>query len=241
MKKVFTFLMALSMMFSLISFSTTNATTVKQSPIKYYRENYKKTPSKNKLNILYDNGFDLDGNELTLPDGQIYYYPVIIGNSVYFMDYNSYLYRYKFSEGAEELVNCSIHHEINPENEELMSETVDGLLAYNHSTSSISYWNMQKEIYNVKLPHDTVYAGFSEGEGYIFRSNSDVYSFKDKKLKKIATNVKLVVITDYGWTPDYYSQPLFLMNDNQLKVYCSSIDKNQDYLYTVNEDGERQP
>lgn len=246
MKKIFLFSLILLMVLSFTSIVTATPATI-NTPENYYREHYKDSLSQKDINLLIKNGFLAVGNELTTPDGDIYFYPVIINNFVYYMDANSYLYKYELTKfGYEVLVDTCIH--CNCLDEITMSESIDGKLTFNSKTSIISLWVMQEKIKSWELPIDSIYAGESSTEGYIFRNNSNVYTFVKNNsdmltcyVNKIVSDVELVIITDYGWTSTYYSQPLLKMNNGDIQVYCSSLKKNNNNLYSITEDGERTP
>ncbi len=204
------------------------------SAVEEYRRNYKRGLSDEEIEVLNDKGLELYSNEVII-DGLTYYYPVVLDASVYCMAENSYLYRYDLSNGTTvELVDCSLHHEVG-DHEVLMEENLDGMLTYNTAEYKVVKWCMSNQIKEFEVPAGAVYAGYSELEGYIFRCRSDVYSFKNQEVKKISTGVKLVIVADYGYSPNKYSQPLFLMNNGEVRVYCKGKLKH------LKEDGERIP
>lgn len=124
---------------------------------------------------------------------------------------------------------------------------------YNEETGSVKIWMFGLLIREHEVPTESVFAGLSHNEGYIFRSGNDVYAVRDwgcyapmveNGVMRIAQDVKLVLETDYcmGW--EECSQPLMLMTDGTVKVFFSGIsvdgtdgiiDIND--LYEIVEDG----
>lgn len=105
-------------------------------------------------------------------------------------------------------------------------------VTYNETTGSVKVWLFGLLIREHEVPTESIYAGLSGNEGYIFRSGNDVYAVRDygcyapeveNGVKRIAQDVKLVIETDYcmGW--EECSQPLLLMTDGTVKVYVSGI------------------
>ena len=97
------------------------------------------------------------------------------------------------------------------------------IVTYDNENYIAQKWEFGKAVLSAQLPEDTVYCGFSNFEGLIFRAGSDVYSLKDNDGKPtvIAHNVKYVIDTEYRCGSDPWSQPLFLMEDGTIKVYIS--------------------
>jgi len=98
-----------------------------------------------------------------------------------------------------------------------------------HSNEFVELWEFGKKTAEAKIPTESVYAGKSEWEGYIFRNGGDVYSVQVKQDESanpkitcdpIAHGVKEVIVSDYKLNSDAWSQPLFLMEDGSIKAYC---------------------
>lgn len=100
---------------------------------------------------------------------------------------------------------------------------------YNSQTGEISVWEHGVKIREHIIPKNSIYAGFSSNEGFIFRSGSDVYAVRDYccgtdiyEVRVIAHNVEFVITADYeADDPSEFSQPLFLMKDGTVKCYCT--------------------
>ena len=112
-----------------------------------------------------------------------------------------------------------------------------------YESGIISHWAYGTQTNYNGLPEDSVYCGVSAWAGHIFRSGSDVYTFNfeplvpnrqaEKTVQKIATGVKSIIVADYAWNSDRWSQPLFLMVDGSIKVY----DDNDGQLYDIHQEG----
>ena len=126
-------------------------------------------------------------------------------------------------------------------------EIPSGFQLLNHSEYSDVYrygdnliqYEKGKIAEEVTLPENAMYAGFGH-EGYLFRVGSDVYTVDldnwhtaadEVKLEKIASGVKMVLSSDYKMTSDAFSQPLFLMEDGSVKVYCHWYTNLQNPFY----------
>jgi len=97
-----------------------------------------------------------------------------------------------------------------------------------YSENSVQLWKFGKLLSESTLPAGSIYTGFSDWEGYIFRNGGDVYSVQIEEnegnpeliCEAIAHNVKEIIVTDYKLNSDAWSQPLFLMEDGSIKAYC---------------------
>ena len=100
---------------------------------------------------------------------------------------------------------------------------------YNAADGTVSVWEFGAKTREHSVPENSIYAGFSGKEGFIFRSGSDVYAVRDYGCSTrdygvcvIAHNVEFVIDADYeAGNPDEFSQPLFLMKDGTIKCYCT--------------------
>ena len=81
-----------------------------------------------------------------------------------------------------------------------------------------------------EIPKNSTYCGHSFWEGFIFHKDDKVYAlpYNTEEALLIAEDVKFVILSDYKFTSDRSSQPLFLMNDGTLKTYVGIYDKNWD-------------
>lgn len=114
----------------------------------------------------------------------------------------------------------SVHtSQLTEEEKEIAEER--GSVAYNSTSGSVSFWEFGELVATHTVPAGAVYAGVSDWEGYIFRAGSEVYAVALEGSRKIADGVSVVILADYYAGSDDWSQPLFLMQDGSLKVYCS--------------------
>lgn len=104
-------------------------------------------------------------------------------------------------------------------------QTKEYLVEYDTETGYMTVYQFNKKIREEFIGKNAIYTGKSEFEGYIFRLGTDVYAVRydcitvDSGVYAIAHNVKEVVVADYYYSSDGFSQPLFLMTDGTLKVY----------------------
>lgn len=122
----------------------------------------------------------------------------------------------------------NIHYR-DSENESILASCVYYSIMYDSTKSVVSVWeygNLRRKHF---LPEDSIYAGWSANEGFIFRVGSDVYAVRDYgccaeryEVRLIARNVNFVIATDYeGDGSEGLSQPLFLMEDGSIMFYCT--------------------
>lgn len=115
------------------------------------------------------------------------------------------------------------------EEEKVISSTVDYTLTYNQETGEVKYWSFGiAEHTFTGIPKNSLYVGYSEIEGHLFRYDTDVYQLNYKVsaayteevyIACIAHDVEYVIDADYRAASDPWSQPLFLMKDGSIKVY----------------------
>ena len=108
-----------------------------------------------------------------------------------------------------------------------LNKTFDSQTVYDGvDTVSVYSFGSCSETYTV--PEGSVYAGFSAWEGHIFRSGTDVYALRldmynhDSEIGEmvvLAHGVKEVIMANYRYNDDAWSQPLLLMEDGTVKVY----------------------
>lgn len=111
----------------------------------------------------------------------------------------------------------------------VIAESVSWAMTYDEVSGEIQVWSFGEVQSTYTVPAGSVYAGFSEFEGYIFRSNTDVYSLNEVGIfwvngaepgvEVIAHNVAKVIDADYYLASDPWCQPLFLMTDGSIKAY----------------------
>ena len=122
----------------------------------------------------------------------------------------------------------NVHYRGDNEYETIIASTMYYSIMYNTQRNMVSVWEYGRVIRKHFLPKDSIYAGFSENEGFIFRSGTDVYAVRDYgccaekyEVCLIARNVQFVIIANYeGDGSEGLSQPLFLMTDGTIKCYC---------------------
>lgn len=122
----------------------------------------------------------------------------------------------------------NVHYRGDNEYEILIANTTYYSIVYNCQKETVSVWEYGKMIRKHYLPKDSIYAGYSEKEGFIFRSGTDVYAVRDYgccagsyEVCLIARNVQFVLATNYeGDGSEGLSQPLFLMTDGTVQCYC---------------------
>ena len=122
----------------------------------------------------------------------------------------------------------NVHYRLENECEVVIANTMYYSIVYNTQKEMVSVWEYGRVIREHFLPEDSIYAGFSENEGFIFRSGTDVYAVRDYgccaekyEVCLIARNVQFVISTNYeGDGSEGLSQPLFLMTDGTVQCYC---------------------
>lgn len=122
----------------------------------------------------------------------------------------------------------NVHYRGDNEYETVIASTMYYSIVFNTQRNMVSVWEYGRVIRKHFLPEDSIYAGFSENEGFIFRSGTDVYAVRDYgccaeryETCLIARNVQFVIATNYeGDSSEGLSQPLFLMTDGTIKCYC---------------------
>lgn len=122
----------------------------------------------------------------------------------------------------------NVHYREENEYETVIASTAYYSIVYNSQKEIVSVWEYGRMIRKHFLPKDSIYAGFSENEGFIFRSGTDVYAVRDYgccaekyEVCLIARNVQFVIATNYeGDGSEGLSQPLFLMTDGTIQCYC---------------------
>lgn len=121
----------------------------------------------------------------------------------------------------------NIHY---PESEdEILASNWYYSILYNSQSGEVSIWIYGTLIRKHQIPKNSIYAGKSDNEGYIFRNGTDVYAVRDfgsfteeYGVYLIAHDVKFVIVTDYkGDGTEDLSQPLFFMNNGTIKCYCT--------------------
>ena len=156
-----------------------------------------------------------------------YHYPVVFrdGNSLVLWYSNMsgiLLFRELYGDGNIGIKKGGEIHCI--EGETIILTKTDYKVTYSQETGEVKLWQFGKALDCIEIPSNSIYCGISK-YGYIFRSNSEVYSLKEVEnykfdtIVRIAKDVKYVIETDYSFSEYEYSQPLLLMNDGTIKAY----------------------
>lgn len=193
--------------------------------------------------LLKNNGYDVieEGKLIQKYDKRYggierFYFPVIYntanGIEMWYVDYDGDL-RVKaitgnLSSGYSWQERGNVH--FNPTNDEqVLISCIYYAITYDNSSGCVSVLEVGCNTRKHYVPINSIYAGKSDNEGFIFRSGSDVYAICDYGcgthefgVRVIAHDVEFVITTDYeADDPDIYSQPLFLMKDGTVKCYCT--------------------
>ena len=192
--------------------------------------------------LLEDNGYDVIIEEnMALKYNkrhgtiQRFYFPVLYktqnGIEMWYVDYDGEVRVEgivgKLSSGYAWQKRGNVHY--NSNDDDVLVSCTYYAITYDNSTGCISVWEMGNNLRKHYVPTNSIYAGKSDNEGFIFRNESDVYAVRDYGcythefgVRVIAHNVEFVISTDYeADDPDTYSQPLFLMKDGTVKCYCT--------------------
>lgn len=192
--------------------------------------------------LLEDNGYDVIIEEnMALKYNkrhgtiQRFYFPVLYktqnGIEMWYVDYDGEVRVEgivgKLSSGYVWQKRGNVHY--NSNDDDVLISCTYYAITYDNSTGCISVWEMGNNLRKHYVPTNSIYAGKSGNEGFIFRNESDVYAVRDYGcythefgVRVIAHNVEFVISTDYeADDPDTYSQPLFLMKDGTVKCYCT--------------------
>lgn len=192
--------------------------------------------------LLEDNGYDVIIEEnMALKYNkrhgtiQRFYFPVLYktqnGIEMWYVDYDGEVRVEgivgKLSSGYVWQKRGNVHY--NSNDDDVLVSCTYYAITYDNSTGCISVWEMGNNLRKHYVPTNSIYAGKSGNEGFIFRNESDVYAVRDYGcythefgVRVIAHNVEFVISTDYeADDPDTYSQPLFLMKDGTVKCYCT--------------------
>lgn len=192
--------------------------------------------------LLEDNGYDVIIEEnMALKYNkrhgtiQRFYFPVLYktqnGIEMWYVDYDGEVRVEgivgKLSSGYVWQKRGNVHY--NSNDDDVLVSCTYYAITYDNSTGCISVWEMGNNLRKHYVPTNSIYAGKSDNEGFIFRNESDVYAVRDYGcythefgVRVIAHNVEFVISTDYeADDPDTYSQPLFLMKDGTVKCYCT--------------------
>lgn len=143
----------------------------------------------------------------------------------------------KLSNGYSWQTYGNIHYRERDEVEMVIASNKYYSVLYNPEYSEVSIWEYGIMTRQHILPGDSIYAGYSINEGFIFRCGTKVYAVRDYgyygcfaekyKVCLIAHNVEFVIATDYeGDGTEGLSQPLFLMEDGSIRFYCNWYNDN---------------
>lgn len=192
------------------------------------------------ISFLKENGYVIHNQEkgfISLYD-EVYnvieeiYYPVLYKdaeNEIHFFytDKDGELrYLHLKKETSAEYYG-NIHTDV----EYVISRRPSWAVTYDEVSGEIQVWQFGKVEETYYVPAGSVYAGLSEFEGYIFRSNMDVYALNEvgmywingaePGIEVIAHNVAQVIDADYYLNSDAWCAPLFIMTDGSVKAYVN--------------------
>ena len=221
------------------------------------------------MKFLEANGYDLSRRGIELArysedymELSMYRYPVVFvteNDSVQVWSITEYGELYidtiiQNSSGTGYDYVGDVHYTSQSENEEVIRNERSFAVLYDTETNKITLWSLGEVICQHELPEKSVYCGFSDWVGYIFRAGTDVYALSDIgviqanskhmcEIKPIAHNVKMVIDADYYMGSDDWAQPLFLMTDGTVKGYCEWVGNegapsdDPSYLYDIRHEG----
>lgn len=156
-----------------------------------------------------------------------YYYPVV------FRENNALVLWYTTNDGYVLLEDVyghwnqsntigNLHRNQNETGQdEVISSSFDYTMYYNNQNGEVTIWSLNQVDKTYKVPKNSIYCGESVFEGHIFRNEDIVYGLnaKDGSIEKLASGVKEVILANYKYGSDPWSQPLFLMEDSTVKCY----------------------
>lgn len=153
-----------------------------------------------------------------------YYYPIVFKDKdsiiiLYTTEYGTF--DYEEVDGQNRALKSfygNVHYDPQELLEVLENNSASAVL-YNFSTGEIERWKLGEKIQSFWVPEQSIYGGKSFWIGHLFRNGSDVYALSKDSVCKIATGVSKIIVCDYKYNSDAWSQPLFLMKDGSLKAY----------------------
>lgn len=182
--------------------------------------------------IVSDDGFVCNPNAVENEDSN-FYYPMLFNNNgnldIWFIDSYGHFH---FSNNLLDVIIQDIHLPIDEEEsiqQELLCSNNMYSLYFVSEKSDVKVYSFGKIIKSIDLPQNSTFVGYSKTEGYIFRADSSVYAFaftpihEHITLRKIATDVEMVLATNYCYSIEKWSQPLLLMKSGEIKVYISDM------------------
>lgn len=152
---------------------------------------------------------------------------------------------YPIPEISTHYLDWNIHYPSDITDEIIYSST-EFAYTYESETGEIKRWEFGKELSSHMVPAESIYCGKSNFEGFLFRSGTDVYAFREKELTVdcIAHNVEYVISATYRYGSDPCSQPLFKMTDGSIMAYISweadegvGVD-HESHLHSLKVEGE---
>lgn len=174
-------------------------------------------------------------------DGIFLYYPVIAFDK----SINDIIIMYTDEHGGLDISgdtdykrfyrNIHIPHEVG--SIESLCFNYDFCVTFNSKDGLIQVWQFWKCFSSFQSDKiaNTEYCGYSENEGHIFHNTLtgevvSVHGYEDEfrklihieqfKVKHIASDIRYVINASFCLDPEmYYSQPLFLTNDNKIVVF----------------------
>ncbi len=220
--------------------------------------------------FLETNGFDLSVRGIEMAEYSdsymelsIYSYPIVYvgdNNSIQVWSIDKYGSLYaqaiegKISEYHSSKYFGNVHCTDEEDSREIIKNENGFAVVHDEEKDVVEFWSLGELLCKHELPNDSIYTGFSDWVGYIFRAGTDVYALADIgtinanhkemcTIKPIAHNVQMVIDADYYMGSDDWAQPLFLMTDGTVKGYCEWVgdegapSDHPSYLYDIRHEG----
>ncbi len=222
------------------------------------------------IEFLESNGYDLSyrGIEMaeysdTYMELEVYTYPIVyVGENDSVQVWSITKYGDIYAKAIVGKVNSysssdylgDAHCPEESDSDEIIRSERGFAVVHNEKNNQITFWSLGEMICQHDLPENSVYCGFSDWVGYLFRAGTDVYALADFgtiqanskdmcTIKPIAHNVQMVIDADYYMGSDDWAQPLFLMTDGTVKGYCDWVgdedapSDDPSHLYDIRHEG----
>lgn len=220
--------------------------------------------------FLEDNGFDLSVRGIEMAEYSdsymelsLYSYPIVyVGNNNSIQVWSVDKYGNLYAQAIEGKVSDyhtsdyfgKVHCPEENDSKEIVKSEKSFAVVHDQEKDMVEFWSFGEMLCKHELPKDSIYTGFSDWVGYIFRAGTDVYALSDFgtinangkemcSIEPIAHNVQMVIDADYYMGSDDWAQPLFLMTDGSVKGYCSWVGNegapsdDPSYLYEIRYEG----
>lgn len=225
----------------------------------HYRTDSLKPLTKEQADYLTEKGYYYSPMESRIYKGEnLYYYPVLYTDEatdniiLYCSDERGTFWGIGIDEPVKDSWISSSSNVPEPILNSFVTEikrTAYGSLVYNSLMSTVTEWFHFEARTQFKLPEESIYCGYSETENaFVFRApNGDINILREKsrslpmRIETIAHKVRMVITSSYDNSSDWFSVPLFLMEDGSVKAYIfDNSDKeldSEDFLQTPRVEG----